>query len=298
MKKFSERYGYTKVRDSLQIESMDKPLQNHLWSLLERYYWSESRAHVSSAEDYLRKKILPGVPEPLTELCWEIWVNYFENPIDSLELRIWSGFRRYIRNYYFSAEWYQVYDFIEFIPTKYPTKKTNKVFRESCNIILKRKMSSYRFVDDKIAPIINVEEINSIEEAIESETDSVSAHLNRALELFSDRKSPDFRNSIKESISAVESLVIQITGKKGNLSKLLKELEDRFDLHKSLRNSFEKLYGYTSDEDGIRHALTQNPKADFDDARFMLVTCSAFVNYVRGKLHQEQKQSDSETSSE
>ncbi len=53
--------------------------------------------------------------------------------------------------------------------------------------------------------------------------------LKRALELFSDRGSPDYRNSIKESISAVESFVIFTTGKdKGTLGQLTKKLETEF----------------------------------------------------------------------
>jgi hypothetical protein len=43
------------------------------------------------------------------------------------------------------------------------------------------------------------------------------------------------------------------------------------------------LYGYTSDSSGIRHALQDEPNLDFVDAKFMLVACSAFVNYLTDK---------------
>ena len=33
--KFSERYGYKPIREVIQIESMDEPLRNGLWSLLQ-----------------------------------------------------------------------------------------------------------------------------------------------------------------------------------------------------------------------------------------------------------------------
>ena len=36
---------------------------------------------------------------------------------------------------------------------------------------------------------------------------------------------------------------------------------------------------------GIRHALLQEPTLDSDDARFMLVSCSAFVNYLKTKAN-------------
>ena len=44
-----------------------------------------------------------------------------------------------------------------------------------------------------------------------------------------------------------------------------------------------QLYGYTSDADGIRHALLDESDLDFEDAKFMLVSCSAFTNYLKGK---------------
>ncbi len=40
-----------------------------------------------------------------------------------------------------------------------------------------------------------------------------------------------------------------------------------------------KLYGYSSDEDGIRHAILEEKEIGFDEAKFMLVACSGFVNY-------------------
>jgi hypothetical protein len=46
-----------------------------------------------------------------------------------------------------------------------------------------------------------------VEAAAATEEDAVSEHLNTAIGFLSDRKNPHYRNSIKESISAVESLM-------------------------------------------------------------------------------------------
>ena len=40
---------------------------------------------------------------------------------------------------------------------------------------------------------------------------------------------------------------------------------------------------YTSDAAGIRHALLEDPNLDAEDAKFMLVACSAFINYLWAK---------------
>ena len=46
-------------------------------------------------------------------------------------------------------------------------------------------------------------------------------------------------------------------------------------LHAALKNGFSSIYGYTSDEGGIRHAMIDDNPCDFDDAKYMLVSCSA-----------------------
>lgn len=154
----------------------------------------------------------------------------------------------------------------------------------ACNKTLEQEMSAYRFVDKCITQITCEEEIGAIEQAINKGEELVRKHLQRALELLSDRTNPDYRNSMKESISAIERLSIQETGeKKGTLGQLLKKAGERIDIHPALQEAFSKLYGYTSDESGIRHALSDRDVVDFEDAKYMLVVCSAFINYVAGK---------------
>ena len=100
----------------------------------------------------------------------------------------------------------------------------------------------------------------------------------------SDRNTPDYRNSIKESISAVESLVaLETNSEKGTLGQLLKLLEDQIQLHPALKNAFSNLYGYTSDANGIRHALLDVATLRFEDAKFFLVVCTAFITFVLAK---------------
>jgi hypothetical protein len=75
----------------------------------------------------------------------------------------------------------------------------------------------------------------------------------------------------------VEAICKIITGdEKATLNAALRRLEGSgIPLHAALRQSFERLYAYTGDADGIRHALLDESRLDFDDAMFMLVSCSA-----------------------
>lgn len=291
--KFSERMGFKPVKNIIQVASMDNELRNSLWNNLSRYYWGNIHSNTlfgfsSDQSPYDTKEF------ELIMLITRIWIDYFKLPIDEIP-PIWRArhsdkdMHNKIKSYLFECKWYEVYDFIEFVPNNYYStyyRDNNKNFIMSCNDIMKRELSAYRFVDGKIVAITSEEEINSIEEAI-TITDQfkpVSFHLKQALDLFADRKSPDYRNSIKESISAVEALCKLIAGEnKATLSTALKKLEDKVDLHPALRQAFDKLYGYTSDADGIRHALLDEVTLGFEDARFMLIACSAFINYLKEK---------------
>ncbi|MGR6868629.1 AbiJ-NTD4 domain-containing protein, partial [Acinetobacter baumannii] len=55
-------------------------------------------------------------------------------------------------------------------------------------------------------------------------------------------------------------------------------------LHPAFKKALTSLYGYTSDSDGIRHALLDESTISYSDAKYMLVSCSAFINYVIGKI--------------
>jgi hypothetical protein len=70
---------------------------------------------------------------------------------------------------------------------------------------------------------------------------------------------------------------------RATVEQALKEVEAKVGLHGALKKGFSNLYGYTSSAEGIRHALLEDPKLSFEDAKFMLVSCSTFVNYLVSK---------------
>ena len=278
---FSERYGFKPIKEIIQIESIDESLRNGLWSLLKVFCWDY--VHHSSGL-YGGYHLSDSGNRQIQSLCENLWFSYFKKPLDQLS-NDWSKVLAQLRQYFFDCKWYEVYDFIEFVANNYERYQFKDQFMQACNHLLEKEMSAYRFVNGVVTRITEEYEIAEIEKAIESSRGPVKKHLRRSLELLSDRSVPDYRNSIKESISAVESLVaITLKADKGTLGQLIKKLEDEIGLHPALRTAFSSLYGYTSDEGGIRHALTEAEKVDFSDAMFMLVVCSAFINFVEGKV--------------
>ncbi|WP_341922721.1 hypothetical protein [Polaromonas sp. YR568] len=274
--RFSQRIGLSPATKLAQRESIDDELRNSLWSLLTLFYWNTYRRPGNGM--YGRSDFVKG--SNLQPLLYSLWLHYFKKPIDTIE-EYWEYCLEKLRKHFFAAEWYEVYDFIEFIAEYGPAESKQK-FVEVANSYLELENSAYRFLDGRIVEITSAEEIEEVEAALQGggRYPGVQTHLKAALALLSDRKSPDYRNSIKESISAVESLAKQLAGSDaGTLGAVLKTLEKAKKLHPAMKNAFSSLYGYSSDADGIRHALLEESNLTKADARFMLVCCSAFINY-------------------
>ena len=140
-------------------------------------------------------------------------------------------------------------------------------------------MAGYRIVNGLVVPIVNEIEIEGIQEALHSPNEYANEHLQKALRFLSDRESPDFQNSVKESISAVESICRTMVKAK-SLGDALKTIEKNVSMQPCFKNGLEQLYAYTNGKNGIRHALLEQSQVTFEEAKFMLVACSAFVNYI------------------
>jgi hypothetical protein len=280
--RFSQRIGKRPIKTVLQVESIDLDLKNRLWNiLLEDFFKVFADVHYRGSES------------ERGEICKIIWKEFFGFAIDKIarysnvEYINSIGFIDYIRKWFYEVEWYDVYDLLEFISCM-EENYLKEDFIERCNRAFEKEISGYRIINSKIVQITSESEILEIEEAIIN-TDkwkSVNTHLSTALDFLADRKSPDYRNSIKESISAVESMCKIITNdNSATLGKALSEIEKKNSLHGALKNAFSALYGFTSDAGGMRHSLLEDDiEIGFEDAKFMLVSCSAFINYLKIKI--------------
>jgi hypothetical protein len=275
VKSFSERKGLKKVRTEIQVDSMDMALKNRLWNVLDYYYWSHEHGIPNIVE-------VPSAQ--MKSILTKIWGDYFKESV-TIIYQWWSETFKILSKRYSEFTWNEVYDFIEFAANNFSDEETSKKFIETCNSVLETELSAYRFVGNKITQITSKEEIAEIEEALESPYKTVNTHLESALKLMSDRTFPDYRNSVKESISAVEAICrIIANDEKATLGKALDIVEKKIGLHGALKKTFDSLYGYTSSAEGIRHSLLEkNVSLSFEDAKFMLVSCSAFVNYLVAK---------------
>ncbi|VVS90992.1 AbiJ-NTD4 domain-containing protein [Desulfoluna spongiiphila] len=275
---FSQRIGISPIEKILQKDSIDSELRNSLWSALSLCYWdtfNRPKYVIGKRGDFISESNLRG-------LFLKLWVHFFKEPSDTIPTYYYDGGLNTLRDYYFSSKWYQVYDFVEFVANHGPDD-TSDQFIKTCNGFFERENAAYRFVEKKIIEISSTDEIEEIEQAISRSTPyyGVKQHITCAIAHLSNKENPDYRNSIKESISAVESLCKTISSNpKATLGAALKLLEAKGSVHPALKSAFNSLYGYTNDSGGIRHALLEESHLNGADARFMLISCSAFINYI------------------
>ncbi|WP_123589694.1 AbiJ-NTD4 domain-containing protein [Salinisphaera orenii] len=277
MSLFSQRMGIQSVEKALQRETMDDELRNRLWSALKLVLWdrwSPTGFYGGQSEDAKQIELLVA----------KLWLHYFKEPVDTIpefQPGYSSSAYNVIRTQFFESEWWQAYDLIEFLIKNSPDNWSESL-KPFINDLLEQENAAYRVVGEEVAEITSEYESESVETALSDSSPQVATHLSRALELLSDRQQPDYRNSIKESISAVESTCQKISGNSGaTLNTALLRIKEVHSFHPAFEQALKKLYGYTSDTGGIRHALTeQNFEPTYSDGKFMLVACSAFINFL------------------
>ena len=274
MVSFSKRNGYIN-NHRIQVECMDDILKKRLWTA----FYSKQYDPYEVISDVT----LTNIENMMNKLG--VIFQYPDNRIAKQKNA--EALQKYLLD---SNKWYLMYDFVEKYLELLDIEEWQHVVAEY-NKILEEEVSGYRIINGLVAPIISENELQSITEATQTPYDAVNTHINKALSLFANRKIPDYENSIKESISAVEALCKTIVDdEKDSLGKALKKLESKgIPQHTAFRNALDSLYGYTSDEGGIRHAGVDFKNAPAEDARFMLITCSAFANYLIEKWEKAQK---------
>jgi len=254
---------------------MDDALRSSLWNTL--------------------SMVLDGLPYPTSDPAWSLAARcvaayVLKIPADDFDIvqmpRLW------LRRRFLSEPWFTVYDMVEHLVERSLAGDfgPNAIGLLACmDETLKAELAGYRYIRDVLSPISDDIEKEAIEAALTESPESARfsgarEHLATALHLLGKKPEPDYRNSMKESISAVESAVRALPGmNETNFRKALAKLAKQVGIHRVLEDAFCKLFEYTSDEDGVRHGIVDDPSVGFDEAKFLLVACSAFVNFLVAK---------------
>ena len=205
-------------------------------------------------------------------------------PMDEFPARVDTPVQEYKELALKKLSFYEVFDLFQTIMRD---KNCPSEFTLAAATIFKECRLAY-VVDTEqpvtILPAVTPQEGEAIVEAIkelrEAGLHGAESHLKKAGEHIN---SGDWSDAVRESIHAVESVARQLDHEASKtLGPALASLERSGRLHSALRGAFDKLYGYTSDEEGIRHPLIENATSPVgqDEAVFMLGACASFASYL------------------
>ncbi len=185
-----------------------------------------------------------------------------------------------LKNTFARGSYIQILGFLQFVLRH---DYSPRAFDEEIDSALKSGQAAYRILDrTTIVPIGSEVEFETIGRAFvdlaKAEFHGARHHLSMAGSYLTEAK---YAPSVRESINSVES-VARTLAPSGQLSDALTRLENSSGIHGALKKGFNAIYGYTSDEKGIRHPLLDDPQSNVDeaDALFMIGACAAFVSYM------------------
>lgn len=288
---FSQREGKASLPEPMRLEHIPKRFRQLAWQVIDR----EIRDSSDWNYDGPYFSVEPNIGSILCSYEFDVLGKY-HNEIGGDDPRTSADF---FWDLIGDEDYHNILTCIEFILRDgHCSKSLRKGLVEAFD-----KAPIAYFVDDKnglptIMPRFSRESGEATQRAIEtlheSGMEGSTRHLRQAAEHINVRQ---YADSIADSIHAVESVARVIAEKENaSLGQALDALEEvKLLEHRALKDAFKKLYGYASDEQGIRHSLLNQESADvgLDEAVFMFGACASFAAYLVNKHRQINQRQDS-----
>lgn len=276
---FSDRNKIKPINTEIQLKDFDKRTRIQLQNMISRFYKyvyeDEDTYYVKEAvQEFFRYVIGTIYSEPIDmrrryyydDVLKMIFNTIQEDDFDDV-LTLIEAIIQYFDEYLVKTRRDSYYDRFN---QKYVVNSLFKI----ANIYFKQEYVGYRFVDKIIVPISDQNEITEIEEVLECRYAVVRNHISKANILLADRENPDYENSIKESISAVEAICEILTGIKGKEEIMIPDINLKKQCEYA--NVLEKI-----------HAAIQMRKQELKHLDFLLK--ARFVEMFGDVIHNDRK---------
>ena len=287
---FSQAQGYEELPQPLRLEEISYEARLRIWDLIYQNCISHLEPINYEGETHIVDKELHFAS---CEIFKDMHSRFLLEPIDSLTLSTDELVRSYKPLILEELPFNRLFDLLQMIMRE--PMCPHEFILDVADVFVSCRLA---YVVDMnwpptILPVATEHEGEAVLAAMwqlrEDGLDGAVTHLRRASECINQS---DWAGSIRESVHAVESVARKLSPTSSKtLEPALQALEKQGGLHPALKGAFSKLYGYTSDEQGIRHALLESTEAKpgLDEAVFMLGACAAFASYLSRK-HREQSQ--------
>ena len=275
---FSQRYGYEPLPEPMRLEEISDDLR--------RETWNATREFLIKKRHFGRNYYFRQNEARIIERIVGKFLRVTEDGVATDYEEIVSRFKWLC----ISASFNKLLEFLEAFVND---RDVEGEFVERIRYLFEIHGAAYRLDSSRpihhFVPVASKEQGEATRQAVATVQQSgvapgAATHLRQAVEHLNAGR---YADSIRESIHAVES-VARVIDPEANktLGPALKSLERAGLLHHpALREAFDRLYGYTNDEQGVRHALIERDAADVDvdDALFMYGACASFAAYLVNK---------------
>ena len=281
---FSQREGKAPLPDPMRLQYLPIDFRNRVWRVMDDW--------IDRGRDLRYPRTSYEELAVMRQLVIEYAVSILHRPHDFMKHNP-NEHRAFLRKIVLDGKYDQVLSLVEFVIRSSIPPELGVALVQAFEVV--PIAYSVETVSDRptIVPRFSKESGAATKQAIKEienhGPEGAKAHLLNATEAINHNR---YADAVRDSIHCVESVARTIDPKaQTKLSHALKSLENAGVLkHNALKVAFEKLYGYTSDEEGIRHSLLEegSPDVDLEDAVFMFAACAAFSSYLV-KRHQQVK---------
>jgi hypothetical protein len=273
---FEQAEGVEPLPSQLKLREVSRELRARLWSVFFNVLRENSLGEYDQRD----------VQEPFLSLLYDCYVERWHRAADEFT----SSFDYWIeelKSVFMKGDYIRVLGLVEWVLRH--EMKPPRLEIDIENALLESRAAYALFDHDTIVPIGSDAQretlVRAFADVAVSEFHGARAHLRNA---GSELTAGNYGASIRESIHAVEAVARVLEPSANTLAPALSKLATSVRIHPALGKGFSNLYGFTSDENGIRHALLDEPVAQVDetDALYMLGSSAAFVSYLINKARQ------------
>lgn len=296
MTNFSERYGYVPQRPAEPIiEDAPRWVRSKYVRLLWHFTYVDDDHRYSNSEgcplgvkhlngiilDLLRREAPPNAWDSfychdfLDDLVSGVQWYHFYDIVELIgqELKQWQ--ENFFKGLQRPGEEKLISDRInDFGLNRYSNEVNNLLSEENVGWRLDRNGFVVRESPKEMS-----DRIEKIEETLTDEFEPAREHYRKAVR-FANARPSDPANSIKEIVSAVESVGRVLYPKANTLGDVVKEMRREQVWPQQLVSVIEKFYGFACSEPGVRHGGPKTSNVILDDAEFCQHVGAALTRYM------------------
>ena len=285
-KSFGERMGQIEPPKLLGKDEITDAIRNKIYNFYKKYEVTPP-SNISPNCEYVSstKGVITGhniIQMEVEEKINKVLFNYYHNHLKEIfEIDAYNNEEQFDFLLAKEDNFLNYCQLLEYLIEQFPS------FADECNKIFEEEKFYYRFVNGLLEPITNETEIETVEEACETPLAGVQKHMDAALKCLSAKPEPDYRNTANEAFEAFECIAkdaAKVTPEK-KISKALEMLRTKFALNSNIEKIMQKLAIYRNKNTGHAHDGDEIKQLTHAEAKFILITCSASVNYLKEKYY-------------